>query len=75
MLKHLNTSPCGHDRDRSCFLGLVYPLAMTAIAQVALPEAGQWLARHRERQSCRIVDHRPVVDEAAVLSRASVGCR
>ncbi len=74
MLKHLNTA-LRVTIVSIVLLGLVYPLAMTAMAQVLFPRQANGSLVTVNGKVVGLGDHRSVVDEAAVLPRASVGCR
>ena len=56
-------------------LGLVYPLAITGIAQVAFPDKANGQLDRAERQGRRVEDHRPGLLVAGLLSLAAVGGR
>ena len=56
--------------------GLVYPLVVTAVAQVALPEPGERLVHpDRRRPDDRLEPHRPGLQPAEVLLEPAVGRR
>ena len=56
-------------------LGLVYPLVVTGLAQVAFPDAGERPADRAARQGGRLADHRAAVHVARLLLLASLSRR
>ena len=48
-------------------LGIIYPLAITGIAQVAVPGTSERAADRAERRRHRFQDHRPGILDARLL--------